>query len=317
MRHETKESMAKALQNGQKYDESCKEVFKNREVIAPILKYVVAEFKNCTQEEIIQCIDADSIKEEIPVEDLPPEVKDQGTEMTAVFEKSIRYDIHFKVKNPILSDENILVMIHVDFEVQNNYRPADPEYPIIKRAVYYVAREISSQLGKLTERTNYSDIEKCYSIWVCNENVPPELQNTVTRYSMTKEDLIGSAKESKQEYDLMEVVIIRRGKEASEDDIFQYLESVFKSDLEKMREYVDIPSGSQIEKEVVRMTGMGQSIYEKGIKQGREEGREIGETLLGTLISRLFADNRAKDAEIAATNEAERKRLYKEYGLID
>lgn len=33
----------KALLNGQKYDESCKEVFKNREVIAPILKYVAAE----------------------------------------------------------------------------------------------------------------------------------------------------------------------------------------------------------------------------------------------------------------------------------
>lgn len=35
-----------------------------------------------------------------------------------------------------------------------------------------------------------------------------------------------------------------------------------------MREYVDIPAGSEIEKEVVRMTGMGQTIYEKG----REEG---------------------------------------------
>lgn len=160
----------------------------------------------------------------------------QGTEMTAVFEKSIRYDIHFKAKNPTLSDENILVMIHIDFEVQNNYRPADPEYPIVKRAIYYAAREISSQLGKLTEKTDYADIEKCYSIWVCNENVPKELQNTVTRYSVAK------------------------------DDIFQYLESIFQSNLEKMRGYVDIPSGSEIEKEVVRMTGMGQTIYERGIE---------------------------------------------------
>lgn len=325
MRQETEESMAKALQNGQKYDESCKEVFKNREVIAPILKYVVSEFKDCTQEEIIRCIDADSIREEIPVGDLPPEVKDQGTEMEAVFERSIRYDIHFKAKNPVLSDENILVMIHVDFEVQNNYRPTDPEYPVVKRAVYYAAREISSQLGKLTEKTNYADIEKCYSIWVCNENVPQELQNTVTRYSLAKEDMIGTANEPKQEYDLMEVVIIRRAREASEEDIFQYLESVFRSDLEKMREYVDIPSGSEIEKEVVRMTGMGQTIYENGIRQGLEQGREQGleqgreqgETLLGTLIGKLFADGRTKDAEMAALNEAERKRLYREYGLID
>ena len=38
MRQETEQRMLQALQNGQKYDESCKEVFKNREVIAPILK---------------------------------------------------------------------------------------------------------------------------------------------------------------------------------------------------------------------------------------------------------------------------------------
>ncbi len=294
MRQETEESMAQALLNGQKYDESCKEVFKNREVIAPILKYVAVEFKDCTQEEIIQCIDADSIKEEIPVGELPPQVKDQGTEMVAVFEKSIRYDIHFKAKNPILSDENILVMIHVDFEVQNNYKPADPEYPIVKRAIYYAAREISSQLGKLTEKTNYADIEKCYSIWVCNENVPKELQNTVTRYSMVKEDLIGNTNEPKQEYDLMEVVIIRRGKEASEDDIFQYLESIFQSNLEKMREYVDIPSGSEIEKEVVRMTGMGQTIYERGKTEGKSEGKLEGKL---ELLFELVKDGTLKLAE--------------------
>lgn len=129
---------------------------------------------------------------------------------------------------------------------------------------------------------------------------------------MAKEDLIGNTNEPNQKFDLIEVVIIRRGKEASGDDIFQYLESFFQSDIERMREYVDIPAGSEIEKEVVRMTGMGQTIYEKG----REEGREIGETLLGTLISKLFADGRTKDAE-AASNEAERKRLYKEYGLIE
>ena len=67
----------------------------------------------------------------------------------------------------------------------------------------------------------------------------------------------------------IEVVIIRRGKEASGDDIFQYLESFFQSDIERMREYVDIPAGSEIEKEVVRMTGMGQTIH---VKEGEQKG---------------------------------------------
>ena len=276
MRQETEQSMLQALQNGQKYDESCKEVFKNREVIAPILKYAVREFRDCTREEIIRCIDADSIKEEVPVDDLPAQIDDRGTEMTSVFEKAIRYDIHFKAKNPLLSDETILVMLHVDFEVQNDYRPTGPAYPIVKRGIYYAAREVSSQLGKLTEKTNYDKIEKAYSIWVCNERIPEKLQNTVTSYSFQKRDMIGKTEEPEEDYDLMEVVIIRRGGKASEEDLFQYLESIFESNLSKMRKYVDIPSGSKIEKEVKSMTGMGMSIYERGIEQGIERGIEQG-----------------------------------------
>ena len=50
-------------------------------------------------------------------------------------------------------------------------------------------------------------------------------------------------------------------------------ESIFESNLSKMRKYVDIPSGSKIEKEVKSMTGMGMSIYERGIEQGIEQGK--------------------------------------------
>lgn len=341
MRNETKQSMMISLQNGQKYDESCKEVFRNREVIAPILKYVVDEFRDCTLEEIIKCIDADSIAEDIPVDELPPGWKDLGTEMTSVYEKTIHYDVHFKAQNPKLSNNNFKVMLRVDFEVQNRYRSMRPRYPLIKRAIYYVAREISSQLGKLTGRTNYADIEKAYSIWVCNEEVPKKLQNTVTRYYFTKEDIVGKMDEPEKDYDLMEVIIIRRGKEAADDDIFRYLEAVFTSDLNTMREYIDIPEGSEIEKEVEDMNGMWRMAYrngmekgiedgleqgiEQGIKQGREQGlsqgmeqgKRMGEELLSSLMKKLFADGRTADAELVLSDEELRKKFYREYGLVD
>lgn len=263
MRLETEYSLARAAVNGERYDESCKDVFKHREIIAPILKYVVKEFKDCTQEEIIRCIDADSIKEIVPVSELPAELNDRGTELSAVFEKTIYYDVHFKVKNPKLSSEIISVMLHIDFEVQNDYRPRNPRYPIIKRAIYYAAREISSQLSTLTGKTNYADIEKVYSIWVCNENIPLNLQNTVTRYMLKKEDIIGQTNELEEDYDLMEIIIIRRGDEAADAEIFQYLESVFTSDINRIKEYVDIPPGSDVEKEIGHMTGLGESLYKK------------------------------------------------------
>ena len=48
---------------GKKYDSTCKELFQNKEIIAPVLKAVVPEYKNSTVEEIIRYIDADSIKD--------------------------------------------------------------------------------------------------------------------------------------------------------------------------------------------------------------------------------------------------------------
>lgn len=270
MRTETEQSIAKALVNGQKYDEACKEVFKNREIIAPILKYVVKEFNDCTQEEIIKYIDADSIRETVPVSDLPATIRDQGTEMTSIFEKTIHYDVHFKVKNPKLSSGMISVMLHIDFEVQNDYKPSNPKYPIIKRAIYYAAREISAQLGILTNKTNYSDIEKVYSIWVCNENIPLDQRNTVTRYFLKKEDVIGRTDEPESDYDLLEIILIRRGDESTDEEIFQYLESIFRSDIAKIKEYVDIIEGSEVEKEVAQMTGLGESLYNKAYEEAQK-----------------------------------------------
>lgn len=309
MRQETMQSIAKITVNGQKYDESCKDVFKHREIIAPILKFAVKELADCTQEEIIRLIDAESIKEMVPIDELPSMVKDQGTEISAVFEKTIFYDVHFKVKNPKLSDEKISIMLHIDFEVQNDYRPRNPRYPVIKRAVYYAAREISSQLSTLTQKTNYSDIEKVYSIWVCNENIPMDLQNTVTRYTIKKEDIIGTTNEPEEEYDLMEVIMIRRGNENADNAIFQYLESVFESDIERIKKYVDIPRGSEIEKEITHMTGLGESLYNKAYNKAYRELRDV---VYNEVYNEIY-NEASNEAYNVASKEAIIKLLKKNY----
>ena len=189
-------------------------LFWNREIIAPVLKEVVPEYKNSTVEEIIRYIDADSIRD-IPVGDIPAEVEQLQTEMSSTSDKLIRYDTHFKSVNPMLSNESLCIHLHIDLEVQNNYRPTSPSYSVIKRAIYYAAREISYQLGTLTEQTDYGKIQKAYSIWICNERIPASLQNTVTMYSIKKTDMIGKAEEPEEEYDLMDVIIIRRDRKST------------------------------------------------------------------------------------------------------
>ena len=51
-------------------------------------------------------------------------------------------------------------------------------------------------------------------------------------------------------------------------------------------------------------------------EEGHEAGFTEGEALLGNLMSRLIADGRIEDVELAATDKDARKRLYKEYGLM-
>lgn len=211
MKRETEIDITAAGAVGSKYDEACKRLFQNREIIAPVLKEVVPEYRNSTVEEVIRYIDADSIKD-IPVDDIPARVEQLSTEMGSVSDKLIRYDTHFRAVNPMLSNENLCIHLHIDLEVQNSYRPSNPSYPIIKRGIYYAAREISYQLGTLTDKADYGDIQKVYSIWICNEDIPVKLQNTVTMYSISKQDIIGRTDEPEENFDLMNVIIIRRGK---------------------------------------------------------------------------------------------------------
>lgn len=61
--------------------------------------------------------------------------------------------------------------------------------------------------------------------------------------------------------------MIRRGNENADNAIFKYLESVFESDIERIKKYIDIPKDSEIEKEITRMTGLGESLYNKAYKE--------------------------------------------------
>lgn len=265
---QTEISISASSVRGAKYDEAAKENLQRPELIAPILKAVVPEYKNYTCEDIIGFIIKDSVHDD-PVDDVSTVADLLPTEQSSVSDKLIRYDTRFKIINPRLSDKAISVYLHIDLEVQNNYQPSNPSYPIVKRGIYYGAREISSQLGILTEATNYNDIEKVYSIWICNENIPEELQNTVSSYRITKTDEVGITEERDADYDLLHVIIIRRGNDKGNEEIFDYLTAFFNSDIDGICRHVDIRDKEEVLKGVKKMSGLGQSIananYQKGM----------------------------------------------------
>ena len=138
-------------------------------------------------------------------------------------------------------------------------------------------------------------------------------------YSIKKSDIIGTVKEPEEDYDLMNVIIIRRGKETKEP-IFDYLSGVFGCDKGKISKYVDIAGNEKVLRGVDEMSGLGQTIMNEGIQQGIQQGIQKGikegENLLATLVSCLKRDGRLNELVRIADEEA-RKQLYREYGLID
>lgn len=141
-------------------------------------------------------------------------------------------------------------------EFQNDYHPG---YPVIKRGIYYGAREISEQLGILTKTTDYSDIEKVYSIWICSEEkMPKKLQNTMTRYYIKKEDVIGYTEEPLKE------------------GVFDYLNSLTQADLERTKKYSDIEWSEALNEEAKRMPGFADTLIKKTEIESKAKGKVEG-----------------------------------------
>lgn len=268
MRNET-EIVLSSLDGQEKYDDACKKTWKLKEIIAPVLQYTIKEYQNHTVPEIIGYINASSISDTVPVDDLPAFIDSSESEMSSPTEKRVFFDIHFTSKNPDLSTKDVLVMLHIDFEVQNDYEPSNPKYPITKRAIYYAARELSGQLNVVTKNTNYDRLEKVYSIWICNEKVPEELKNSITRYHIEKEDIMGKCNESDAFHDLMEVVIVRRGTEILENTLFEYLQGVFTTNFDIINKYVDVEHNNEVKEALKTMCGLGESLENRGFEKGK------------------------------------------------
>ena len=116
-----------------------------------------------------------------------------------------------------------------------------------------------------------------YSIWVCTKP-SDEFQNTLTRYSICPEQLIGNATEKSENYDLMSVVTICLGKPDSENytGILKFLDVLLSSSraaTEKKKiieEEFGVAMSEELESEVLTMCNLSQGVR----AEGREEGKK-------------------------------------------
>lgn len=255
------------------YDAAAKKLLSSKKILAWILKYCVEEFKDCSIADIRDRYII-GIPETASAPVLPDEtnaaakvnadrISGERTEDTSVTEGKVTFDIRFRAITP----HNELVQLIINIEAQRSRRTS---YPLLKRAMYYVSRLISSQYGVDFDKAQYGKIKKVYSIWLCMD--APDDRGGITRYRMQEEPEYGNILDEKENYDLQQVVMVyvAHARADMENRLLNLLGELFVSEDDASRkkaeliEHYDIDLNDNEERLVSTMCNLSVGVYERG-----------------------------------------------------
>jgi hypothetical protein len=265
------------------YDACAKRLLSEKHVLSHILVKTVEEFKGMNPNDVIEKIEGEPYIGSVPVE---PGLTNKAegdrvvgfnTEDSEINEGLVRFDIVFYVRT---NDE--LSQIIINLEAQKD---EPKEYNLLNRAIYYVARLVSSQKERDFAHSDYDKIKQVYSIWICMNMS----ENSMSHYHLTREQIVG-VYEWPGKIDLLNIVMIGLAeelpKQCEELELHRLLAALLSNDLNAkakakiVSEEYDIPVKSDIEGGADIMCNLGQGIEDralaKGIEQGRVQGIEQG-----------------------------------------
>lgn len=262
------------------FDSACKRLLANKIILARILKECVSEYADCNVNDISEKYiegtpQIGSVN--VHTDEAPEFITGMNSEDKTIFEGTVTYDIRFRAIAPS-GDGQIELIINI--EAQSKFSPG---YPLTKRGLYYCARLLSSQYGKEFSNSHYENLKKVYSIWICL-NAPQNRQNTIMRYSVKEDSMVGYAPENVENYDLLNVIMICLGESDSENynGLLKLLKVLLSDHIkasEKKKilsnEY-DIKMTKKLESEVSDMCNIGDYYWEEAMNQGVAKGLEQG-----------------------------------------
>ena len=268
-------------QKKKKYDTVCKKVLSQKPVLAKILKSCVDEYKDYDMKFIEeQCIEGDTISFSMGVnpDESYPHIIGDDTVDKLEREGTVYYDIRFNTLVPG-TDEYIKLIINIEAQTIHGKKE-----PPLKRAVYYASRLISAQNGTEFTKSDYDKIHKVYSIWICI-NGEEKLHNTVTEYCLCEKNVLGYYRGNKENYDLIDIIIIGLGGFEKKDDetIIGFLDNILDRDLEPLmrrkilKEKFDIATDEDFMEVFDDMCNLSDGVYLDGVEKGKAEGIMQGE----------------------------------------
>ena len=256
------------------YDDKAKQLIGHKIILAHILVNTVEEFKGMNPIDAVQYIEGEPHIGAVPVDAGATNIENQekviglNTENSEINEGMIRFDIIFYVRM-----KDGLSQIIVNVEAQKS-EPSS--YNILNRAIFYVSRMISSQKGRDFVKSNYNDIKRVYSIWICM-NVD---EHSMSHIHLTRDDIIGSHN-WKGDINLLNIVLVGLAEDLPEKtekyELHRLLGALLSSKL-NVDEKLDIignefriPLESDIRKDVSEMCNLSQGIEERGVEKGLAE----------------------------------------------
>ncbi len=257
------------------YDEKAKYLLGQKYILAYILTKTVDEFQGMTPKDVVPYIEGKPLIGVMPAEPgMTNIVRGEGRRITGfnsenseINEGLIRFDIVFYVRM-----KDGLSQIIVNLEIQKD----EPEkYDILNRAIFYVSRLIPSQKQRDFVNTNYNDIRRSFSIWICL-NMD---ENSMDYIHLTNDKILGS-KQWKGKLDLLNIILIGISNELPEQEekyeLHRLLGTLLSKELsakEKLNiigvEY-DISLEDNIRRDIDVMCNLSQGIKEDGIRIGEE-----------------------------------------------
>ncbi len=267
------------------YDMAAKRFLSKRKMLVWILKRTVSEFANVSLQDIEnKYIEGEVQLGEVPVNPdktntvKPESIKGSRNEDGSSTEGWITFDILFHAKAP---QNGELITLIINIEAQKKYKV---KYPLLRRAVYYASRLISSQKGREFSGSDYGKMKKVYTIWICM--TAPQGINSINRYNLTEKYLFHKYQANKSDYDMISIVMVYLGRRKTKDRALELLRLVFKENISAAkkkkrldREY-DMDLTSDMEEELKTMCNLSEGIAERaesrGFKIGMRRGEQVG-----------------------------------------
>ncbi|MBQ1876431.1 MAG: PD-(D/E)XK nuclease family transposase, partial [Selenomonas sp.] len=191
------------------YDKTAKQVLAARQILAPILKKSVAEFSHLSLETIArECIMGTPWVGTVPVDPgrtnrVPERIRGSQTEQSDLGEGWITFDVLFYARVPGTGRRMKFI---INIEAQRN----TTKYKLMKRAMFYASRLISSQKERDFTGQDYDSICKVYTIWLCFY-LPEDETSSINQYELKETNIYGKHHEAKADYDLINITTIHIG----------------------------------------------------------------------------------------------------------